>query len=211
MHNCGEANFHKNKGKVWICQTDSYLDRGNQEVVFLDGFSGCFSVRFLRKQKKSAYQIWTEAKEQKLNREEFKDKLKTEGVISTESKNNSVQQSLPPNILYLVFSKQANEDFHKWFYNYYNKDKISVGAFNHEELFNNFQNIIKNAYLTDWFREVHNLHSYVERYDNGEFDYFITGDLFKEVTDFNDGAFKTFLEAQNKSIVQMHSVIYKNN
>ncbi|NRT11512.1 hypothetical protein [Flavobacterium sp. 14A] len=98
-------------------------------------------------------------------------------------------------------------DFQKWFYNYFNKDKISVAAFNHEELFNNFQNIAKNAYLTEWFREIHNLHSYVERYDDGEFDYYITGSLFKEVTDFNDGPFKTFIEAQNKSIVMMHSII----
>jgi hypothetical protein len=40
MHSCGEANFYK--GKIWKCQTDSYLDRGKQEVVFIEGFSGCF-------------------------------------------------------------------------------------------------------------------------------------------------------------------------
>lgn len=48
MHSCGEAHFPKYKGKIWTCQTDSYLDRGNQEVVFLEGFSGCFSAKYLQ-------------------------------------------------------------------------------------------------------------------------------------------------------------------
>jgi G:T-mismatch repair DNA endonuclease (very short patch repair protein) len=48
MHSCGEANFPKYKGKVWTCQTDSYLDRGKQEVVLLEGFSGCFAAEYLQ-------------------------------------------------------------------------------------------------------------------------------------------------------------------
>lgn len=48
MHSCGEANFPKYKGKIWTCQTDSYLDRGKQDVVFLEGFSGCFSTKYLQ-------------------------------------------------------------------------------------------------------------------------------------------------------------------
>lgn len=48
MFNCYEATFEKNKGKVWTCKTDSYLDRGKEEVVFLEGFSGCFSAEYLR-------------------------------------------------------------------------------------------------------------------------------------------------------------------
>jgi hypothetical protein len=47
MHSCGEANFYK--GKIWKCQTDSYLDRGKQEVVFIEGFSGCFSAKYLQR------------------------------------------------------------------------------------------------------------------------------------------------------------------
>lgn len=46
MHSCGEASFYK--GKIWTCQTDSYLDRGKQEVVFLENFSGCFSAKYLQ-------------------------------------------------------------------------------------------------------------------------------------------------------------------
>lgn len=47
MHTCGEASFYK--GKIWICQTDSFLDRGKQEVVFLEDFSGYFSAQYLTK------------------------------------------------------------------------------------------------------------------------------------------------------------------
>ena len=48
MHSCGEANFPKYKGKIWTCKTDSYIDKSKEDVVFLDGFSGCFSSRFLQ-------------------------------------------------------------------------------------------------------------------------------------------------------------------
>lgn len=47
MYNCWEATFPQYKDKVWTCQTDSYLDRGKQDVVFLEGFSGCFSTKYL--------------------------------------------------------------------------------------------------------------------------------------------------------------------
>lgn len=46
MHSCGEASVYK--GKIWKCQTDSYKDRGGSDVVFLEGFSGCFSCKFLQ-------------------------------------------------------------------------------------------------------------------------------------------------------------------
>lgn len=48
MHSCGEDNFSKYKGKILTCQTDSYVDRVKQEVVFLKGFSGCFSTKYLQ-------------------------------------------------------------------------------------------------------------------------------------------------------------------
>lgn len=48
MHTCGEANFPKYKGKLWTCLTDSYLGGGKQELVFLEDFSGAFSVKFLQ-------------------------------------------------------------------------------------------------------------------------------------------------------------------
>lgn len=49
MHTCYEASFEKYKDKIWVCQTDSFLDRGKEEVVFLENFSGYFSSEFLKK------------------------------------------------------------------------------------------------------------------------------------------------------------------
>ncbi|WP_376777160.1 hypothetical protein [Flavobacterium covae] len=49
MFNCYESTFEENKGKIWTCKTDSYLDKGKQEVVFLEEFSGCFMAKFLKK------------------------------------------------------------------------------------------------------------------------------------------------------------------
>lgn len=48
MHGCYEATFEEYRGKVWTCQTDSYISKSNLEVVFLDGFSGCFAVQYLK-------------------------------------------------------------------------------------------------------------------------------------------------------------------
>lgn len=47
MQNCYEANIHK--GKLWTCKTDSYKDRAGQDVVFLEGFSGCFMSKYLKR------------------------------------------------------------------------------------------------------------------------------------------------------------------
>ncbi len=49
---------------------------------------------------------------------------------------------------------QAKIDFEKWFFEYYNKDKTSVAMFNHEAMFNNFQEIVKQAYIISWFDSV---------------------------------------------------------
>lgn len=48
MHTCSEASLPKYKGKLWTCQTDSFLSKGKEEVVFLEGFSGYFSAEFLQ-------------------------------------------------------------------------------------------------------------------------------------------------------------------
>lgn len=50
MSGCAEAKLGKYKNKVWVCQTDSFLLKSGEEVVFLDGFSGCFATEFLIKQ-----------------------------------------------------------------------------------------------------------------------------------------------------------------
>lgn len=48
MHNCYESTFEEYKDKVFICQTDSFLDRSKEEVVFLEDFSGYFSAKYLK-------------------------------------------------------------------------------------------------------------------------------------------------------------------
>jgi hypothetical protein len=46
MKDCSEEPFYK--GRIWLCQTDSYLNRALEEVVFLEGFSGCFLAKYLK-------------------------------------------------------------------------------------------------------------------------------------------------------------------
>ena len=50
MHSCAEASFYKDT--IWTCETDSFLDKGKEEVDFLEFFSGCFSTQFLKREKK---------------------------------------------------------------------------------------------------------------------------------------------------------------
>lgn len=47
MHNCVEAEFYK--ATQWVCQTNSFNDRGGQDVVFLENFSGYFIAKYLKK------------------------------------------------------------------------------------------------------------------------------------------------------------------
>jgi hypothetical protein len=51
MHTCGEAEFPKYFGKVWTCKTDEYTTGEGlyeQNLVFLEGFSGSFATEFLQ-------------------------------------------------------------------------------------------------------------------------------------------------------------------
>lgn len=48
MHSCMEGKC-KNNGKLWICDCDSfYRGNGTDEKVFLKGFSGSFSCKYLQ-------------------------------------------------------------------------------------------------------------------------------------------------------------------
>lgn len=46
MHSCGEAKHED--GKLWTCSTDSYKGQGGSELVFLEGYSGSFLVKYLQ-------------------------------------------------------------------------------------------------------------------------------------------------------------------
>ena len=48
MHSCGEADFPKYKGKLWVCECDSFMSSSGSEVVFLEGFSGYFMCKYLQ-------------------------------------------------------------------------------------------------------------------------------------------------------------------
>jgi len=47
MFDCGEAKHYK--GRVWVCETSSFTTLSKCEVVFLEGFSGSFVAKFLKK------------------------------------------------------------------------------------------------------------------------------------------------------------------
>jgi len=49
MYNCYEAGLDKYRNKEIICITDSFIDKSGEEVVFLSGVSGYFSVKYLKK------------------------------------------------------------------------------------------------------------------------------------------------------------------
>jgi hypothetical protein len=45
MHTCIEAERHN--GRIWTCKTDEF-ERNGQRLVFLEGFTGCFSAEYLQ-------------------------------------------------------------------------------------------------------------------------------------------------------------------
>ena len=49
MFNCMEAKHPNNYGKIWECETDSFeRNQASGEKVFLKGFSGSFSCKYLQ-------------------------------------------------------------------------------------------------------------------------------------------------------------------
>jgi hypothetical protein len=46
MHTCIEAERHN--GRIWTCKTDEF-ERNGQRLVFLEGFTGCFSAEYLQR------------------------------------------------------------------------------------------------------------------------------------------------------------------
>ena len=100
-----------------------------------------------------------------------------------------------------ILSGKANYDFRFW---HYDKKKYSLEW----NFFNEISATCHNALIIDWFRDIHGLHTYIEMYDDDTFDYVITGAIIIEVNDYNDGPFKTFLDAQNRTIEMMVEIIY---
>ncbi|MGG2065187.1 hypothetical protein [Bacillus sp. S14(2024)] len=47
MHTCLEAKCYD--GKIWTCKTDEFTAYNGASVVFLEGFVGYFSTKYLRR------------------------------------------------------------------------------------------------------------------------------------------------------------------
>lgn len=58
-----------------------------------------------------------------------------------------------------------------------------------------------------WFRKKWDYHSYVETFSDGTFDYTITSSKFTEETDYNDGTFQTYEQAEEASIIRMINLV----
>lgn len=59
MHTCGEAKEHD--GELWTCKGDEFISSSGYPVVFLEGYSGYFSVKYLQKVKIEALDLRDES------------------------------------------------------------------------------------------------------------------------------------------------------
>ena len=58
-----------------------------------------------------------------------------------------------------------------------------------------------------FFREEYNIASFIQRYQGEVFDYEINSDIFKEVTDFKDGYFDTYEEAELACLKKLIEIV----
>jgi hypothetical protein len=58
-----------------------------------------------------------------------------------------------------------------------------------------------------WFREKYNMASFIQRFEGDVFDYEINSDIFKEVTDFGDGYFDTYEEAELTCLKKLIQIV----
>jgi hypothetical protein len=58
-----------------------------------------------------------------------------------------------------------------------------------------------------WFREKYDMASFIQRFEGRVYDYEITSDIFKEVTDFGDGYFDTYQEAELECLKKLIEIV----
>ena len=58
-----------------------------------------------------------------------------------------------------------------------------------------------------WFREKYDMASFIQRFEGDVFDYEINSDIFKEVTDFGDGYFDTYEEAELECLRKLIEIV----
>jgi len=62
-----------------------------------------------------------------------------------------------------------------------------------------------------WFREKYDMCSFIQRFEGRVYDYEITSDIFKEVTDFKDGYFDTYQEAVIAYLKKLIEIVKRKN
>jgi len=62
-----------------------------------------------------------------------------------------------------------------------------------------------------WFREKHDMCSFIQRFEGRVYDYEITSDIFKEITDFKDGYFDTYEEAELECLKKLIEIVKRKN
>ena len=92
MYNCGESSFYK--GKVWICKTDSFRDKSGSDVVFLEGYSGYFCCRFLKKSGMTEEEFDTYING--VIQDEIEEEIRTGKTIVVNCKECNEQQFISP-------------------------------------------------------------------------------------------------------------------
>jgi hypothetical protein len=58
-----------------------------------------------------------------------------------------------------------------------------------------------------WFREKYDMASFIQRFEGDVFDYEINSDIFKGVTDFGDGYFDTYEEAELTCLKKLIEIV----
>ena len=58
-----------------------------------------------------------------------------------------------------------------------------------------------------WFREKHDMCSFIQIFEGRVYDYEITSDIFKEITDFKDGYFDTYEEAELECLKKLIEIV----
>jgi hypothetical protein len=100
-----------------------------------------------------------------------------------------------------MLNGKAKEEFEKWFFNYYNKDKISVAMVNHDVIFKSLQEIVQQSYIISWFDSV-GIYIYIDIARFSQSEYGSTATIWYNVfRDFYEiDNFKTRNQATTKAI-----------
>jgi len=92
---------------------------------------------------------------------------------------------------------------------FYDKKELDIWSFCKLEM-QDMNNLVAAPLISeafDWFRNTHKIHSYIQLFEDGKFDYTHTSDKFIKEEDYGDGPFETFEEAQIGSLKKLIEII----